>query len=153
MQTMPLDLRPPLLVTLGWLSALMVGCAAAGDSTPSASVPASASSRSFAAVPQPSASAGGVSGVPADLLSAVMEEAASGAGIDPSEVEVITADAVTWNDGSLGCPEPGMSYTQALVPGYRVILEIEGEELAFHRDASGEFRFCEEPAPGAAGDR
>ena len=29
-------------------------------------------------------------------------------------------EAVTWADGSLGCPEPGMKYTMALVPGYRI---------------------------------
>jgi hypothetical protein len=28
-----------------------------------------------------------------------------------------------WNDGSLGCPEPGMMYTQALVNGYWLIIE------------------------------
>jgi hypothetical protein len=95
----------------------------------------------------------GLGGIPEDMLSAVVEDAASGAGVDPSDVQVITAEAVTWSDGSLGCPEPGMSYTQALVPGYRVVLEIDGEELSFHSDASGEFRFCEDPVPAATGNR
>jgi hypothetical protein len=27
--------------------------------------------------------------------------------------EVVSAKAVTWSDGSLGCPEPGKLYTQA----------------------------------------
>ena len=87
------------------------------------------------------------------MVAAVVEDAASGAGIDPSRVEVVTAEAVTWTDGSLGCPEPGMFYTQALVPGYRVVVEIDGERLAFHGDASGEFRFCEDPQPGSTTDR
>ncbi len=86
-----------------------------------------------------------------ELLDALIEEAALDAGVDASEVEVFTAEAVTWNDGSLGCPQPGMSYTQALVPGYRVVLEVDGEQLHFHSDSSGEFGLCEDPLPGAAG--
>ena len=87
------------------------------------------------------------------MLAALVEDAARGAGVDPSAVEVVTAEAVTWNDGSLGCPEPGMFYTQALVPGYRVVVEIDGEQLAFHGDSSGDFRFCEDPQPGSTTDR
>ena len=105
--------------------------------------------RSFQAVPAPSAATGDI---PEQLLDAVIEEAAAGAGVDPADVEVLTAEAVTWSDGSIGCPEPGMAYTQALVPGYRVVVEIDGARLNFHSDASGEFRFCEDPIPGGAGD-
>ena len=43
-------------------------------------------------------------------------------GVDPDDLEVISAEEVTWPDGSLGCPEPGMSYTQALVDGSKVVL-------------------------------
>ena len=57
----------------------------------------------------------------------------------------MVAEAVTWSDGSIGCPEEGMMYTQALVPGYRVILDIAGEELAFHAPESGEFAPCANP--------
>jgi hypothetical protein len=43
-------------------------------------------------------------------------------GVEPEEIEVVVAERVTWPDGSLGCPKPGMSYTQALVEGSRVVL-------------------------------
>ena len=43
-------------------------------------------------------------------------------GVEPQEIEVVVAERVTWPDGSLGCPKPGMSYTQALVEGSRVVL-------------------------------
>jgi hypothetical protein len=81
------------------------------------------------------------------MLERVIADAASGAGVDPSEVEVVAAEAVTWPDGSLGCPQPDQMYTQALVPGYRVIVEIDGEELHFHASESGEFAFCANPQP------
>ena len=73
------------------------------------------------------------------MLEQVIADAASGAGVDPSAVEVISAEAVTWPDGSLGCPQPGQAYTQALVPGYRVILDVDGEEMAFHASEDGDF--------------
>jgi len=72
-------------------------------------------------------------------------------GSEPAELQVVAAEAVTWNDGSIGCPEPGMMYTQALVPGYRVLLEAGGEELAFHATESGDFRFCADPQPPLEG--
>lgn len=85
--------------------------------------------------------------VPADLLADVLTQAADTAGVDLSEVSLVTAEAVTWSDGSLGCPQAGMAYTQALVPGYRVVVEVNGEERHFHAAESGDFRFCADPQP------
>jgi hypothetical protein len=83
--------------------------------------------------------------VPAEVLEAIVADAADRAGVEPQDVEITIAEAVTWSDGSLGCPEPGMMYTQALVPGYRVVVEAGGETLNFHAAQSGDFRFCENP--------
>lgn len=47
--------------------------------------------------------------------------------------EVVSAETVTWNDGSLGCPQPGQSYTQSLVEGMRVIVRAG--------DADYDYRF------------
>jgi hypothetical protein len=85
--------------------------------------------------------------MPEEMLSAVIAQAASELQIDATSFEVIVAEAVTWNDGSLGCPEPGMAYTQALVPGYRAVLGLGPERYAYHGDSSGQFRFCEDPRP------
>lgn len=77
------------------------------------------------------------------------EDAAGRLGVDPGDLEVVVAERVTWSDGSLGCPEPGEAYTQALVDGYRVVLEADGEEVAYH-GAEGEPPFhCEDPQPPA----
>jgi hypothetical protein len=79
------------------------------------------------------------------MIDAVVKRAAAEADIDPANIRVVTAEAVTWGDGSLGCPEPGQVYTQALVPGFRVILEIEGEEVRYHASKSSEFAACADP--------
>jgi hypothetical protein len=90
-------------------------------------------------------------GLPAGMLDDVIALAEEETGVDRSEIEVVLAEAVTWSDGSIGCPEEGMAYTQALVPGYRVILDIAGEELAFHAPESGEFFPCASPVAPAEG--
>ena len=63
------------------------------------------------------------------------------------EVEVLVTELVTWPDGSLGCPEPDRMYTQALVDGFRIVLGVDGEELAYHGANGDEPFLCEEPEP------
>jgi hypothetical protein len=63
--------------------------------------------------------------------------------VDPESISVVLAEAVTWPDGSLGCPEPGMSYTQALVDGSRVLLEVDGRLYAYHAGSDAEPFLCE----------
>ena len=40
--------------------------------------------------------------------------------------ELVSALAVTWTSGALGCGKPGQSYTQALVDGMQVIVTADG---------------------------
>lgn len=79
-------------------------------------------------------------------------DAAERAGVDVADVTFVTFEMVTWPDGSLGCPDPDMLYTQALVEGYRIVLEADGERLTYH-GALGEDPFhCADPdEPVAAG--
>ena len=44
-------------------------------------------------------------------------------------IAVERVEEVTWNDGSLGCAEPGSMYTQALVAGSRITLSV-GDRLS-----------------------
>src|SRR5690625_3723792 len=67
-----------------------------------------------------------------------IEDLAERQDTDPAAIEAGPLETVTWSDGSLGCPEEGMSYTQALVDGYRLELTIRGEVFAYHGDAEGE---------------
>ena len=69
--------------------------------------------------------------VPADLFGQILQDAVS-RGANMATLTVVQAASVTWNDGSLGCPEPGMFYTQALVDGYQVILEDAGSQYDYH---------------------
>ena len=62
--------------------------------------------------------------------------------IPREEIEIIAADSVTWGDGSLGCPEPGMFYTQALVPGFFIHLRHGEKDAFYHAGRNGQPEFC-----------
>ncbi len=61
---------------------------------------------------------------------------------DVDGIEVVTARAVTWGDGSLGCPEPGMMYTQALVPGFYIRLRHDSDDAYYHAGRDGQPMHC-----------
>jgi hypothetical protein len=91
--------------------------------------------------------------VPESLVQAAAADAAARAGQQGGTVRVIRAQPTTWNDGSLGCPRPGEFYTQALVDGYWIVLEVAGQTYDYRAAARGAgFRLCEEPgaSPGGA---
>jgi hypothetical protein len=52
--------------------------------------------------------------------------------VPPDSIEIVSAEVVTWPDGSLGCPEPGVSYTQALVEGSKVALRHDDRVFMYH---------------------
>ena len=60
----------------------------------------------------------------------------------PSGIQVVQATATTWNDGSLGCPERGVMYTQALVDGYHVIVEANGQKLDYRNPPRRRVQGC-----------
>ncbi len=80
-------------------------------------------------------------------LSAIIEQVradlAARLEVEESSIEVLSAELVTWSDGSLGCPQPGMFYTQALVVGSRVLLRSGETTYPYHAGDNGEPFLCE----------
>jgi hypothetical protein len=83
-----------------------------------------------------------------------LQDAAKRTQLDASALRLTLAEAVTWPDGALGCPEPGRQYSQALVSGYRIRISAGAETLEYHSSLRGQPFFC--PAsriqPPAAAD-
>jgi hypothetical protein len=67
------------------------------------------------------------------------------------DIELVSLLEVTWPDGSLGCPQPGMAYTQALVPGQQMIFRVAGEAYYYHSGRGSEFVYCSDPQPPVEG--
>ena len=68
-------------------------------------------------------------------------------GVNVDDIELVSLLEVTWRDGSLGCPEAGVAYTQALVPGQQMILRAAGEDYYYHSGKNDVFSFCGDPVP------
>jgi hypothetical protein len=80
--------------------------------------------------------------VPQEILEPILKEAAALNKVSRNELVIVRAESAVWNDGSLGCPEPGMMYTQALINGYWVVIEAAGQKYDFRVGSAGSFRLC-----------
>jgi hypothetical protein len=90
----------------------------------------------------------GVANPPAleQMTREVLADAAGRTGLPREALVVERAEAVTWPDGSLGCGRPGMVYTQALVPGYRVVILAGDVRLSYHANRKGRWTYCPSPS-------
>ncbi len=79
---------------------------------------------------------------------AAVEDAATRRQVGTDQVVGAAFVAVTWNDGSLGCPQKGMSYTQMTVEGELLILRVGTALLQYHGRVGGPYTFCAAPTAG-----
>ena len=87
----------------------------------------------------PTLGAPAVGEVPAELLDDIIADLAERLEISADEITVILERAVEWNDGSLGCPKPGMMYIQVITPGFRVVLLAKDQMFDYHTDTNTQF--------------
>jgi hypothetical protein len=81
----------------------------------------------------------------AAVMPALLEDAARRSGVGVKDLRVLSVEAVTWPDGSLGCRQPGRLYPQVLVPGHRVriaLLTGNAPPLNYHLGARGGWVHC-----------
>ncbi len=64
-------------------------------------------------------------------------------GVPTDSVALVSARTVTWNDGSLGCPKPGQSYTQAQVPGMQVVVSVGATTYDYRFGRSDNPQLCQ----------
>jgi hypothetical protein len=137
--------RRPYVLTVATL-VMLAACSATGGSSPDSSQSAPEDSEQ-PATPSPSSSEGAAvgapDGIPEEIWAAIMTDLAERLGAPVAEPIVVSAAETTWNDGSLGCPEAGQVYTQALVDGYQVVLEVDGERFDYHVGRGTDVRLCE----------
>jgi hypothetical protein len=89
--------------------------------------------------------------VPPTLFDAAVADALARSGAMQSSVTVQTAEQVEWSDGSLGCPAPDMMYTQAIVPGYHVVLDVGGQTYDYRLSERGLMLLCQNGLPVSVG--
>lgn len=133
-------MRNTLVVAGALLAVTLSGCASGGTpmTTPSPSRPPFQTTS-----PLPTAGPSGTAtSVPADRWAAILADL-SGRGVPTDDVQLVSARSVTWNSGALGCPKPGVSYTQALVDGMQVVVSVAGTIYDYRFGNSGRPMLCE----------
>jgi hypothetical protein len=136
--------RPTMHARIALLAAaaiVVVGCSSATAPSREAPSPTPASVAP-SLVPQESASMEpGAIQLPASIIDPVVADIAKTAGVPVDQVVVISAESMTFPDGSLGCPQPGMAYTQILVDGYQIVAKVNGV-LYDYRGSGTSFQRC-----------
>jgi hypothetical protein len=116
--------------------AALTGCTAAGNG-----VQATPAASSVSSVPttSPLSPSGSPVEVTQAQLTSITEDLAT-RGVN-GDISVVSAYAVTWTDGSLGCPESGRMYPQVLTSGFQVIVSVAGKSYDY-RFGAGAPRLC-----------
>lgn len=71
----------------------------------------------------------------------------SGKGITPPMIKIISFEKKDFSDSSLGCPQPGQMYSQAIVSGYQVVLEAQGQQYDYRIGEGDNVILCENGSP------
>jgi hypothetical protein len=79
------------------------------------------------------------------MIDVAVADMAQRRGIDAESITVVSSQDVTWRDGSIGCPRKDMSYTMALVPGTRIVLEAGEYRDVYHSGNGGDPFYCAVP--------
>jgi hypothetical protein len=137
------------LTILILMSLLLAACASpAGSQTPTEPTGPTASTQTPSETPGPTVgpTQPAVSPTPqptkipedvSPAQQAAIQVLANVLGIDPNQVKVVSAEGVDWPNGCLGVQRIGVMCTQQIVPGYRIILEANGQQYEYHTDRSG----------------
>jgi len=81
----------------------------------------------------------------ANLVQQAQQDLATRLNVSSETIAFLGFEDVVWPDGSLGCPQPGMGYTQVMVEGYRILLYFEGQTYAYHGGGNRLPFLCQDP--------
>jgi hypothetical protein len=72
--------------------------------------------------------------------------------ISVEQIQLVEVQSVTWPDKGLGCPQPGMVYTQVQVDGLLIRLRAGNRLYEYHSGGNRAPFLCEQPAGGRPGE-
>jgi len=71
--------------------------------------------------------------------------------LSTEKITVAFTEAVTWRDGCMGVVRMGVMCTQAEVPGYKIVLEVDGESYEIHTNKDGSAALIAETSQSSNG--
>lgn len=78
------------------------------------------------------------SGDPGGISTRAISALAAQINLPADTLKLVNTEQTEWGDGSLGCPQEGMMYTQALVPGFKLTYNDGSRNYDVHTDANGQ---------------
>lgn len=75
--------------------------------------------------------------LPRPVVNAVLRDLASRQGIFSSQLQIIDYNQQTWRNGCLELPQPDEICTQALVPGWRIVVSNGKQNWIYHTNNNG----------------
>ena len=134
-----------MLVPAMVMVALLAACSAAQTAAPASQSP---SATVMSTTPSPSGSTSATTGamtaptgIPATHWAALLSDLAV-RGVSTDGLQVVSARAVTWPNGALGCPKAGMAYTQMVIDGYQVVVTAGGTRYDYRFGTTAAPRLC-----------
>jgi hypothetical protein len=67
--------------------------------------------------------------------------------VDRGAIRLTAVEPTEWPGGSLGCPAPEQAYTLAIMPGYRLTFEVQGQQYVYHTNRTDQFVYCPDGRP------
>lgn len=74
-----------------------------------------------------------------------MKDLGTRLGVSLDQIMVLRSENVTWPDSGIGCPKPGMMYTQVQQDGMRIILSVAEKSYEYHSGGARGVFLCENP--------
>ena len=77
---------------------------------------------------------------PDSVTQAAIQAAATYLQVSPDDLQVVMSAQRDWSDSSIGCPQPGMAYSQIITPGFIITVDTSdlATEVQVHTDEVGE---------------
>jgi hypothetical protein len=76
------------------------------------------------------------------MITLVKQHLAQRLNIAADQILVSDLRQVVWRDAGLGCAKLGVDYVQVETPGYRIVLEAQGQTYNYHTDQTRRFVPC-----------
>jgi len=123
-----------LLVTLILVSVVLAACSTPATPVESTATPSPIGTPAITEFP---ATAEPVPDEQNPAVKAALEALAASLNIPLDQIKLVSSEAVEWPDGCLGVHRPEVMCTQAMVPGFRIVLLANGTEYVYHTNADG----------------
>lgn len=86
--------------------------------------------------------------LPRSIVNAVLQDLSQREGISPKKLQIVDYRQQTWRNGCLELPQPDELCTQALVPGWLVVVSNGKEKWIYHTNETGSIVRLNQKASG-----